>query len=255
MSITDPLKQRRAIRRIHRALRRDPYNVESLLELANRLEAGSEPDRKERRDVLHRILALEPGNRQARAMLFEMDRAEIGGGASRLSQAVILTSPSASDFPEPPLVLRYSFVHQILVYLLVASTVLAGVSVGRDAGGLVVFGGLLFLLTIPLWFISAVIEIGDRGIGVSRLFGIARSEIRWRDIREVRASILGQGIIILSRKGKALEVSAHIHGYAFILDIMRQNRADLFNDLELSTIENIPQKNAVLPSVVAKPFQ
>lgn len=252
MSITDTLQQRRAIRRIQRVLRKDPYNIESLLELANRLGARKRPDRNEKREVLHRILYLEPENRQARAMLFEMDRAEIGGDVSRLSHAVILTDLSPRDFPEPPLVLRYSFVHQILVYLFIASTVIASWSIVRE---LIVLAAVAAFLLIPLWFISAVIEIGESGLEVSRLFGMARSEIRWRDIREVKPTILGHGVRIISRRGKALEVSAHIHGYPFILDILRQVRPDLFNGIEFSTVDDFPQNDPAIPSIMGEPFK
>jgi hypothetical protein len=239
MSITNTLTQWITVKRIQKALRRDPYSVELLLELADRLKA----DPEETRRVLHRILSLEPGNRQAGARLLDLDRAEIGGDTSRLSQAVILTRPSSSDFPAPPLVLRYSFVHQILVYLFILCAVVAGLSTVREP---LVLAALSAFLLIPLWFISAVIEIGDAGLRVFRLFGLVRSRILWREIREWRPAFLGHGIRILGRTGKSLEVSSQIHGYPFILDILRQMRPDLFTDIQLSlsTVETAPPIDA-----------
>ena len=248
MSIANAMKQWMTVRRIRNALKRDPYNIESLLKLAGMLGA----DRNEKRKLLHRILYLEPGNRQARALLFELDRAEIGGDLSRLSQAIILTGPSSNDLPEPPLVLRYSFVHQILVYLFIGCTMIAGLIIVREP---LVLAAVAAFLLIPLWFVSAIIEIGESGLEVSRLFGMARSEIRWREVKEVKPTILGHGIRIISRKGKALEVSAHIHGYPFILDILRQTRPDLFDISESSAMGEIPQSEPAVTSVGAKIFK
>jgi hypothetical protein len=88
-----------------------------------------------------------------------------------------------------------------------------------------IFGALLI---IPLWFVSAVIEIRESGIAVSRLFGMVRSQIAWGEIREVKPTPIARGVKVINRKGKALEISAQIHGYPFILDILRQKRPDLF---------------------------
>jgi hypothetical protein len=247
MSITNTLTQWVTVRRIQKALRKNPYNVELLLELADRLKA----DPEETRRVLHRILTLEPGHRQARVALLDLDRAEIGGDISRLSQAVILAMHSSSAFPAPPLVLRYSFVHQILVYLFILCTAIAGLSTVREP---LVLAALSALLLVPLWFISAVIEIGDAGLRVFRLFGLVRSRILWREIREWKPTFLGHGIRILSRTGKALEVSSQIHGYPFILDILRQMRPDLFTDIQLATVDNVLQNDPSITTVGEKPF-
>jgi hypothetical protein len=189
------------------------------------LGTGKKADRDKKRRLLRHILFLEPGHPEACQMLLEMDRAAIGGDPSRLSLALILQDPWLGNLPEAPLTLRYSIVHQLLAYLFMACTVLAGLSMVREMARLIIPGAFLI---IPLWFVSAVIEIGDSGLNVSRLFGIVRSEIGWRDIREVRPSVLGQGLIIIPRAGKTAEISARVHGYPFLIDILRQKRPDLF---------------------------
>jgi hypothetical protein len=234
-------------RRIQKALQKDPYSVAALQALADL--PGVDPN--EKRGVLHRILYLEPGNSQARTMLLDMDRAEIGGDISRLSQAVILTHPSSRHVPAPPLILRYSFVHQILVYLFILCTVIASISTVRQP---LMLAALAAFLLIPLWFISAVIEISDAGLRVFRLFGIVRSRMMWREIKEWRPTFLGHGIRILSGTGKALEVSSQIHGYPFILDILRQMRPDLFTGIQLATEDKVLQHDPSVTTVGQKPF-
>ena len=185
-------------------------------------------------------------------MLFEMDRAMIGGNPSRLSAAVILTDPSANDLPEPTLILRYSIVHQILVYLFLACTALASLSIVRDFKILAVVGACLIL---PLWFISAVIEINDSGFKVSRLFGVVHSVIHWNEIRAYKQTALRQGIQIITDRGKSVKVSAQIQGYPFILDILQQMRPDLFHTAESARTDTIPQDGPAVTSVPIKALE
>ena len=252
MSITASMNQRKAAKRIRQALRKNPYDTEALFQLAYILGTLDKPDLPRKRQILHRILNLEPAHRQASQLLFEMDRAAIGGDPSRLSTAVILTDPSSNDVPEQPLILRYSIVHQILVYLFLACTGLAGLSVVRDVRVLVVFGAFLM---VPLWFVSAVIEISNSGLHISRLFGMAHTEIRWNEIRECNRTVLGQGIKITTLRGKSIKVSAQIQGFPFILDILQQMRPDLFLIAEGSEPASTAQSDSRLTSLAAKTFR
>jgi hypothetical protein len=182
-------------------------------------------------------------------MLFEMDRATIGGNPSRLSQAVILHPPVSRELPEAPLTLQYSIVRQILVYLLVACIAGIGWRMDPDVASLTVGGAFLI---ISLWFVSATIEIDDSGLTVSRLFGIVRSEILWSEMREIRPILFGQGTKIINHQGKTVEISARIHGYPFLLDILRQRRPDVFRGTERTQSSDVHQNDPAATSVVAK---
>lgn len=257
MNITETGKQRKAVRRIQQALRKNPADVEALLQLAYSLGASDKPDLSQKRLVLHRVLYLEPANQSARQMLFEMDRSAIGGDVSRLSAAVILTDPAAHEMPEQTLVLRYSLVHQILVYLFVAATVFAGLSIARDAEGLTVVGALLLFLLIPLWFVSVVIELSSAGLRITRLFGIAHSDVSWREITECKPTILGHGIRIITRAGKVAEISTQVNGYPFILDILHQMRPDLSQQTSVAFTGDAVQlrTESAAPPVRVKTFE
>jgi hypothetical protein len=231
MNIIDSMKQHRAAKQTQKALRKNPYDTEALLRLAAVLGTLKKPDLPRKRQVLHRILRLEPAHRQARRMLFEMDSAAIGIEPSRLSAAVILLDPSASDFSEPPLLLRYSIVLQLLIYGCIAGLAVFSLIFARETGG---FALCATLMMIPLWFISVAVEISSTGLSVSRLFGLVHTEIPWSDIREFRSIALGQGIKIITHAGKAVNISIHIQGYPFLVDILYQRRPDLFPGAEAS---------------------
>lgn len=227
MDITNSNKPLQAARQIQRALKKNPNDIQALLQRAALLGTRTTADLAQKRKLLHHILSLEPANRTARAILLDMDRAEIGGDTSRLSLAVILTD--SENLPQAPLLLRYSIVHQLLVYLFITCTALLSLPFLRDAESLALVGALLVFQIIPLWFVSAVIGIGDASLSVSRLFGIVRSEITWGNIKEIRPTLMGHGVKIITRKGKTVEVSSQINGYPFILDILQQKRPDLFD--------------------------
>lgn len=252
MSITVPTKQRKAVKRIQRALTKNPNDVRSLLQLAVILDPRKKPDLDQKRKLLHRVLHLEPTNRDARQMLFELDRDAIGVDISRLSLAVILPHPSSADFSEPPLILRYSIVYQFLVYISMALTALAGLNLVRDPEVLALVVGFLVSLLVPLWYVSVVIEIDNAGLKISRLFGIVRAEIPWGAVKECKRNALGQGIKLITRHRDVVDISAQVYGYAFVLDILCQMRPDLFELPEVTRTGNVSPKDPVITTFAGK---
>jgi hypothetical protein len=228
MDAATPIDKFNAAKRVQQRLREDPNDIEALLQLAVMLGALKKTDVKEKRKVLQHILWLEPANPQARHMLFEMDRAAIGGDPSRLSAAVILTDPATNPIPEKPLRLRYSIIHQFLVYLLIAFGVFLMLSSLQKPEVLAVVAAFLVFLLIPLWFVSVVIEISDTRLNISRLFGVARTEILWKEIKEFKPHALGRGIQINTQDGRVTKISAQIMGYSSLIEILHQMRPDLF---------------------------
>ena len=157
MRTTVPTNQHKIAKCTQRALQKDPNDIHALLQLAVTLDIRKQSDRDQKRKLLRQILYLQPSNEEARQMLFELDRAAIGGNPARLSAAVILTTPSLAELSEPPLTLRYFIVHQFLVYLSMMLTALLGLSLVRDAEILALVGGFFLSLLVPLWYVSVVI--------------------------------------------------------------------------------------------------
>jgi hypothetical protein len=188
-------------------------------------------------------------------MLFEMDRAAIGGDSSRLSAAVMLTDPPTNTIAEKPLRLRYSLIHQFLVYLLVAFTIFLVLSNLREPEALAVFVAFLVFLLIPIWFVSVVIEISDTELSIYRLFGVSRTEISWNDIKEYKSIALGQGVRVITNDGRVVELSAQIMGYSSLIEILRQMRPDLFGIMSGSTPGMTQQDGSAVSAARAKIFQ
>lgn len=228
MAAVNPINKLIAAKRMQQKLRKDPNDIKALLQLADMLGCIDPPDPEQKRKVLQRILSLEPSNPQARQMLFKMDRAAIGGDPSRLSAAVMLTPKPVDKFTEKPLRLIYSLLHQLLFYPVLAFSLwLLFKSVGDwDAFG--VFAGFFLLLLIPLWFLSAVVEVSNSGLHLSRLFGVYRREMEWKEIEKVEPGPMGVGMKLVAADGGSLALSSQLHGYSSLVEILRNARPDLF---------------------------
>src|SRR5688572_15875070 len=218
-------------KRLQRTLKANPNDIDSLLKLAATLK-----DLDLKRKVLNRILSLDPINKTARDMVLVMDRAEMGGDHSQTALAGISevqhSAPvSLNDPLEEPVVFRYSIIHQILVFGLMAFTVAIGLKALQSGGGEVLFviSAFFLFLIIRLWFVSVVAQISSSGIKISRLFGIARWEIPWGEIEKIESNAVGQGIKLITRERKLVEVPSQLHGYPAIVEILRQMRPDLFS--------------------------
>ncbi len=84
----------KALDLLKQALTANPNDVDAWLVLAALVD---EPERK--RQCLERVLALDPVNQLARAELFELDRATMGGSLSSMPDRV---PPFVPPFSKPP---------------------------------------------------------------------------------------------------------------------------------------------------------
>lgn len=248
MRITAATNQYKVPKHIQRALQKDPNDIRSLLQLAATLDSLIPSDRDHKRKLLRRILSLDPANHEARQMLLELDRAAIGGNPARLSAAVILTAPSSAELSEPPLTLRYSIVHQFLVYFSMALTAFAGLNLTDNPEVFALIGGFFLSLLVPLWYVSGVVEIENAGLHISHLFGIIHTEIPWSEVRGCRPQAFG--IKLITRHWDVVDVSSQVYGYAFILDILRQMRPDLFAIAEVTGTGDAAQTRQASTSLV-----
>lgn len=266
MSIADSIRHIQATRWVQQTLKKDPNNIQALLELASMLGTLNQADLPRKREVLNRILALEPANERARAMLFEMDRAAIGGDPSRLSHAVILTPKPAVEFTEEPLKLRYSIFHQFLVYSVLALALFILFRAFGEWDVFLVFAAFASLLIIPLWFVSAVLEVSSSGLSLSRLFGIYRREMDWNEIEALRPGPMGVGLKLTAGDVRSLMISSQLHGYSPFVEIVRNMRPDLFEAGDVKTFRKgfmrkfgwffllLPATPMALGGIVVPPF-
>ena len=210
---------------VQRTLKDNPNDVNALLELATLLGTFKDPNLELKRKLLNRILSLDPVNKAAREMLVEMDRAEMGGETSLATAS----TRSQDDLLEKPLVFRYSIIHQILIYPLLLLSVLFMFQALGDWDVFIFFTGFFLLFSIPVWFVSAVARLSGSGIQVSRLFGLYRREVEWREINTIRPAFMGVGMKLTTSEGLSVTISSQMHGYRGIVEILQQMRPDLLD--------------------------
>jgi len=235
MDAANPIDNLNDAKRVQQALRKNPNDIESLLWLAAMLGALTKPELDQKRKVLQRVLSLEPANHKARQMLLEMDRAAIGGDVSRLSAAVILTPQPAIELSEKSLKLRYSIIHQILIYPCLAFCLLLMFMAFGEWDVFVVFAAFSLALLIPVWFVSAVLEISHSGLSLSRLFGVYRRDVEWNEIEGIEPAPMGAGMKLTARDGRSLTISSQINAYSSIVEILRNAHPNLFDVSETKT--------------------
>jgi hypothetical protein len=164
------------LRQLQRTLKRNPKDTNALVDFVVLTNTFPDPDRTTNRKILNRVLSLDPANQRARLLLLEMDRLEMGAGQSEPLQATAPVAPAPTPSPvraindplEKPLVSRYSIVHLIVAYPLVAITLFL---MYKSLGDWPVFGcfGVFFLIfMIPVWFTSAVVRVSNSGISMTR---------------------------------------------------------------------------------------
>jgi hypothetical protein len=235
MSLSTSIAQLIEVKQVQQKLKTNPDDVASLVKLASMFE---KEDQALKRKVIDRILILEPANKAAREMLLELDRAEMFSGTVQAVPAdPIVPSPAIPSAPstklnlEKPLVSRYSIIHQILVYPAVAIFLLPVILGIPTMEAKVIPGFIIFflLLMIPVWFVSAVAEVSNDGIKLSRMFGLYRREIEWKDIQSVKPNLMGVGMKLTPAEGRSIPLSSQLHGYARIVEILQGMRPDLFS--------------------------
>jgi hypothetical protein len=170
--------KKKALEFFKQALSTNPNDIDALLAFASFVD---EPTRK--RQILNRILSLEPTHKVARETLLEMDRAEMSAYRLQSVSAPVSTSgseqqktplrPKSSNVStDKPLVFRSSTAWLVVAYLFTvifccAGLLVASQSLGKSLPTLML--ALLFGLTALS--VSSKVEVKEAGISTSGLFG------------------------------------------------------------------------------------
>ncbi len=225
--------KRTALDLLQQALSLDPKDIDALLTLAPLVE---EPTRK--RQVLNRILSVEPTHKVARETLLEMDRAEMGAyrPASPSSTASIPpvqptppASKPASAPTEKPLVFRYSTGWLAVLYIFTTLFCCAGLLVAsQNIGNSLPSLALALLFGLSALSASSKVEVTQAGIRTSAW--LRSSTIQWEEIVQMQSNSFKRKLELRSRAGKTINVSTQVKGYPVIVELLRQKRPDLFGE-------------------------
>ena len=225
----------KALELIQQALSTNPNDIEALLTFASFVD---EPTR--RRQILNRILSLEPTHKAARETLLEMDRAEMGAYRSQpISSPVSTPQPKPQTTPlgtkssnastEKPIIFRYSTTWLVLLYLFTTIFCCAGFLVASENLGNSFPSFMLALLFgLTALSVSSKVEVKETGIRAASLLGGA--EIKWNEIAKVKSNPIKRNLELISNTGKSVKVSTQVKGYPVIVELLRQKRPDLFGE-------------------------
>ena len=58
---------------------------------------------------------------------------------------------------------------------------------------------IIFLFTLgSVWFVSAKVEVSEKGIIASRMFGLSMSQVDWGEIKQVKSAVTGQSLNLIT---------------------------------------------------------
>ena len=85
----------------------------------------------------------------------------------------------------------------------------------------------LFLIMLPaIWIVSGEVELSEKGIRTSRLFGLTGSQVGWNEIASLKSG--SSSLELTTKKGNRVKVTSQVSGYPVIIETLRQKRPDLF---------------------------
>jgi len=232
----------KAVEFLKQVLNANPNDVDAWLVLAAVMD-----DPKRKRQCLNRVLTLDPVNMMAREELMEMDRAEMGGAplsspevdpvstsayqsASPLpkTQPAPQPKPSSKVRAEKPQVFKFSIVTRIIIYALAVMFACSFALALQDVNNLLIPCGLFFIVLPGVWIVSAQVEMSEKGIRTSRMFGLMSSQVAWGEIAKIKSNSMQSNLQLITKKGNSIKVTSQVDGYPRIVDVLRNKRPDLF---------------------------
>jgi len=146
--------------------------------------------------------------------------------------------PVSKPRAEKPQVFKYSTVTRILIYILAVVFLCSFLLALQDVNLLLLPCGASFLILPAVWIVSGQVEISEKGIRASRLFGLVGSEISWNEIARIKSNSMQRNLELVTKKGNSVKVTTQVVGYPTIVDTLRQKRPDLFGMASASSAQN-----------------
>jgi hypothetical protein len=145
------------------------------------------------------------------------------------------TQPQAFSQPaisrksiEKPRVFRYPIFILIATYSFALILGCSSVFALQDISALLFISILFFVTLGSVWVVSAKVEISEKGIIASRMFGLSMAQAEWGEIKQIKTTATGQALELITQKGSSFKVSSQVSGYSEIVQFLREKRPDLF---------------------------
>jgi hypothetical protein len=136
--------------------------------------------------------------------------------------------PSSKARAEKPEVFKYSIVTRIIIYAFAVIFLCSFALALQDVNNLLIPCSLFFIALPGVWIVSAQVEVSEKGIRTSRMFGLAGSQVAWDDIAKIKSNSMQSNLQLTTKKGNSIKVTSQVSGYPRIVEILRNKRPDLF---------------------------
>ena len=147
-------------------------------------------------------------------------------------QAAPQPKPASKPRAEKPLVFKYSTINRIITYffaVIFACFGLVALLVLQDPSVFILPCGLSLLFIPAIWIVSAQVEVSEKGIRASRMFGlVTSSQVDWDEIARIKSNSMQRNLELITKKGDSVKVTTQVTGYPAIVEVLRQKRPDLF---------------------------
>ena len=156
--------------------------------------------------------------------------------------------PASKPQAEKPQVFRYSTVTRILIYILAGAFLCSFLLALQDVTLILFPFGASFLILPAVWIVSAQVELTEKGIRASHLFGLVGSGVGWSEIARIQSK--RNSLALITKKGNKINITTQVVGYPAIVEALRQKRPDLFG----ATQSTFRQSNGVGSEPVSPSF-
>jgi hypothetical protein len=147
--------------------------------------------------------------------------------AEKSPKAKAQTRSGLKPRAEKPQVFRYSTISRIATYLFAVIFGCSFLLALQDVTLLLIPCGGFFLILPAVWIVSKQVELNEKGIRVSSLFGLFVSDVGWNEITRIQSK--QNALALTTKKGNAVKVTTQVVGYPVIVETLRQKRPDLFS--------------------------
>jgi hypothetical protein len=144
------------------------------------------------------------------------------------SPKTLQPKPASRPQAEKPQVFKYSLVTRIMTYVFfVLFGCLTLIAFQSLTAALVPCSLSLIMLPV-IWIVSAQVEVSEKGIRTSQLFGLTSNYASWEGIASIKSNSMQQNLQLTTKKGNTIKVSSQVKGYPIIVETLRRKRPDLF---------------------------
>jgi hypothetical protein len=136
---------------------------------------------------------------------------------------------------EKPQVFQYSLLTRIVTYVFFVLFGCMTLIAFQSLAAALIPCGLVFMMLPVIWIISAKVELSEKGIRTSQMYGLISNQLSWDAIASIKSSSMQQNLQLQTKKGSTIKVSSQLQDYPVIVEMLRQKRPDLFGAAVAST--------------------